>query len=627
MYGSICSRTTTRAVWRSYLNQVTSVLRRYAADACRPLSPSRRPRAHRRGTAMRITDEKRKARRRWRSGSDAAQPEPEEKTAVAAGAELGLPARHHAVECVAHPHAAHGRTPARPGPRHRHRGLGGGRVRGPGQGRQAARRGGQAAGDRARARDALRRRRLFHADAFRHRGADAPVQAGDERQGHGRHEGSQRRLPVPRHRRDRQGPRQGLRRIPVAEAGRAGAAAQAELRGQLPPLGLELHRRAVPGRHRGGVPPGAVEGPGPAAGGGRADVAGDGAGRGQPAAPTGRRAGRHRADRRAHCRRRPRRPGRAARGRRAQRAPCHAAHAVAPDRRDRQHPRLGRFDCRRRQADCRRQCRPVAPQRGAGRVAAANRRQHGAAHQHRAPERRERAPGQPPGRGRVGHRRARRRHRQPGGGHHGRNQERLGQGGRHHRRDRGHCLPDQYPGAQRGGRGGPCRRPGPRLRGGGRRGAHAGAAQRHRGQGDQGADRQFGAARGRRRGAGRECRPCDGRDRRRGQARDRPDGRNACRHRGADRRHRAGQPGGVADGPDGAAERRAGGTGGRRRGVAGRSGRRAAPRRGPVPPGGLSGLPGAVAPRHPPAAPCVYDEAKPAAQAAGSVHQTVTADP
>ncbi|MGN5479262.1 hypothetical protein ACTMU2_26935 [Cupriavidus basilensis] len=70
-------------------------------------------------------------------------------------------------------------------------------------------------------------------------------------------------------------------------------------------------------------------------------------------------------------------------------------------------------DRRRGQADFRRQPRPVAPQRGTGGLAGGNRGQHGAAHQHRAPERRQCAPGQPPGRRRVGDRRARRQHRQP----------------------------------------------------------------------------------------------------------------------------------------------------------------------------------------------------------------------
>ena len=62
---------------------------------------------------------------------------------------------------------------------------------------------------------------------------------------------------------------------------------------------------------------------------------------------------------------------------------------------------------------------------------------------------------------------------------------------RHHRRDRRHRVPDQHPGAQRRGRSRARRRAGPRLRGGRRRGAQPGAAQRQRGQGDQGADRRL----------------------------------------------------------------------------------------------------------------------------------------
>ncbi len=68
----------------------------------------------------------------------------------------------------------------------------------------------------------------------------------------------------------------------------------------------------------------------------------------------------------------------------------------------------------------------------------------------------------------------------------------LAQDRRHHRRDRRHRVPDQHPGAERGGGSGACRRAGPRLRGGGRRGAQPGAAQRRGGQGDQGADRRLG---------------------------------------------------------------------------------------------------------------------------------------
>ena len=61
---------------------------------------------------------------------------------------------------------------------------------------------------------------------------------------------------------------------------------------------------------------------------------------------------------------------------------------------------------------------------------------------------------------------------------------------RHHRHHRRHRLPDQHPGAERRGRGGTCRRAGPRLRRRRRRGAQPGPAQRRGGARDQGPDRQ-----------------------------------------------------------------------------------------------------------------------------------------
>ena len=69
---------------------------------------------------------------------------------------------------------------------------------------------------------------------------------------------------------------------------------------------------------------------------------------------------------------------------------------------------------------------------------------------------------------------------------------------RHHRRHRRHRLPDQHPGAERGGGSGARRRAGPRLRGGGRRSAQPGAALGRRRQGNQGPDRRLGRARSRR---------------------------------------------------------------------------------------------------------------------------------
>ena len=131
-----------------------------------------------------------------------------------------------------------------------------------------------------------------------------------------------------------------------------------------------------------------------------------------------------------------------------------------------------------------------------------------AADQHRAPERRQRAAGQPAGRQRPSEIAVR------GGEVVGQVvdtmdeiNDRSRQGGRHHRRDRGHRLPDQYPGAERRGRSGARGRPGPRLCRGGGRGAQPRAAQRDRRQGNQGADRRLGPARGERRHAGGEGRP------------------------------------------------------------------------------------------------------------------------
>lgn len=63
-------------------------------------------------------------------------------------------------------------------------------------------------------------------------------------------------------------------------------------------------------------------------------------------------------------------------------------------------------------------------------------------------------------------------------------------------RDRRHCLSDEHPGAERGGRGRARRRTGPRLCRCGRRGAQPGAALGRGGQGDQGTHRRFGRPRG-----------------------------------------------------------------------------------------------------------------------------------
>ena len=79
-------------------------------------------------------------------------------------------------------------------------------------------------------------------------------------------------------------------------------------------------------------------------------------------------------------------------------------------------------------------------------------------------------------RARLGAGRARRRHRHPGRGLHAPDRSFIAAYHRHHRRDRHHCLPDQYPGPQCGGGSGTRRRTGAGLCGGRGRGAHAGQA-------------------------------------------------------------------------------------------------------------------------------------------------------
>jgi methyl-accepting chemotaxis protein len=127
------------------------------------------------------------------------------------------------------------------------------------------------------------------------------------------------------------------------------------------------------------------------------------------------------------------------------------------------------------------------------------------------------------------------------------------------RRDRRHCLPDQHPGAQRGGGSGPGRRAGPWVCRGGRRGAQPRAAQRRSGQGNQGPDQRQrgpGGARHRTGGPGRQHhagnRAVD-------PARDRHRRRDQQRQPGAERRREPGQRSGQQHGPDHAAERCAGG--------------------------------------------------------------------
>ena len=107
------------------------------------------------------------------------------------------------------------------------------------------------------------------------------------------------------------------------------------------------------------------------------------------------------------------------------------------------------------------------------------------------------------GRQRVGYRDARRRSGRARSSTTMRRSRQFEQGRRHHRRDRRHRVPDQYPRAERGRGSGAGRRTGARFRGRRRRSAQPRAAQRQRREGDQGADRRLGRQGAKRLGAGR----------------------------------------------------------------------------------------------------------------------------
>ena len=176
-------------------------------------------------------------------------------------------------------------------------------------------------------------------------------------------------------------------------------------------------------------------------------------------------------------------------------------------------------------------------------------------------ERAERAPGQPAGGGRLGGGAQGRAGGGAGGEHDERDLGVVAQDRRHHRGDRRDRVPDQHPGAQCGGGSGARGRAGPRLCGGGRGGEEPGAAQRRGGQGDQDADRRLGGQGGGGHQAGGRGGPDDGGDREVGQEGERPDCRDCGGQPGAELGDRAGEHGGDADGPGGAAKRLAGGGG------------------------------------------------------------------
>jgi PAS domain-containing protein len=187
-------------------------------------------------------------------------------------------------------------------------------------------------------------------------------------------------------------------------------------------------------------------------------------------------------------------------------------------------------------------------------------------------ERGEREAGEPAGAGGVGRGPARWGRGQAGGEHHERDHGELEEDLRHHLGDRRDRVPDQHPGAQRGGGSGAGGGTGTRVRGGGDRSEESGAEECGGGEGDQVADLGL----GREGGDGGEAGGPGGRDDGRHRDVGAPgDGHHGGDHVGVDRaeqRDRAGEPGDHADGRGDAAERGAGGRGGGGGGEPGRAG-------------------------------------------------------
>ena len=143
----------------------------------------------------------------------------------------------------------------------------------------------------------------------------------------------------------------------------------------------------------------------------------------------------------------------------------------------RQVQRERRLDPRGEHRSRHRQPGPEPAHRAGRGQPAADRHLDGAAHRHRAPERRLRRAGQPAGH--LGLRRRRSaaaRWCRRSSRRWTRSTQLVQEDRRHHRRHRRHRVPDQHPGAERRGGSGARRRAGPRLRGRRRRGAQPGAA-------------------------------------------------------------------------------------------------------------------------------------------------------
>ena len=124
----------------------------------------------------------------------------------------------------------------------------------------------------------------------------------------------------------------------------------------------------------------------------------------------------------------------------------------------------------------------------------------------------------------------------------GRDYGKFTQDRRHYRGDRRHCLSNQHPRPERGRRGGPCGRTGPRFCRGGNRGAQLGATLGSGSERNQGLDRRLGQQAGR---LGRRHHAGHRRLRAKG---GRPDGRNRLGQPGTKPGYRASQCHRHADG-------------------------------------------------------------------------------
>ncbi len=159
-------------------------------------------------------------------------------------------------------------------------------------------------------------------------------------------------------------------------------------------------------------------------------------------------------------------------------------------------------DQRGGEGDCGGEPGPVEPDGRAGEQSGRDGQLDGATQRDGQAERRKCAAGERTGRHLERDRHAWRADGQASRRHHERHPGQLEEDCRHRRRHRQHCLPDQHPGPQRGGRSRAGRRAGPGLCGRRQRSPQPGATQCHGRQGNQGTDRRIGGQGRKRRAAG-----------------------------------------------------------------------------------------------------------------------------